>query len=156
VQGRGLLNDSGPRPESSQPLLVRAAPRHPPKSHGSLASRCCAPRFACRTVARARIGRHTGGKALAREQPSGEKAAIDPDGALPPLLDQSRTQTERRAATHRLLARLKSLGAAQGAETPRADAHRYVREQESLILGLLTGAVMARMGRWSSEVPCSR
>jgi hypothetical protein len=78
---------------------------------------------------------------LAREQPSSEKATVDPDGAVPPTLDQSRMQTERRAATHRLLARLKSLGAAQGAETPRAHAHRYVREQESLILGLLNAGV---------------
>lgn len=78
---------------------------------------------------------------MAREQPRGEKAAVDPDGVLPPLLDQSRMQTERRAATHRLLARLKSLGAPQGAETPRAHAHRYVREQESLILGLLNAGV---------------
>ena len=76
-----------------------------------------------------------------RKQPHRETAAVDSDGAVSPPLDQSRMQTERRAATHRLLARLKSLGAAQAAETPRAHAHRYVREQESLILGLLNAGV---------------
>ncbi len=43
-------------------------------------------------------------------------------------------QTERRAATDRLLARLKALDTTEGAQTPRAYAQRYVREQESLIL----------------------
>lgn len=76
-----------------------------------------------------------------RKQPNGERAAVDPDRAVSPPLDQSRMQTERRAATHRLLARFKALGAAQGAETPRAHAYRYVREQESLILGLLNAGV---------------
>ena len=78
---------------------------------------------------------------MAREQPRSEKTDVDPDGAVSPPLDQSRMQTERRAATHRLLARLKSLGATQADETPRAHAHRYVREQESLILGLLNSGV---------------
>ena len=78
---------------------------------------------------------------MAREQPRSQKTVVDTDTALLPPLDLSRMQIERRAATHRLLARLKVVGGAQGAQTPRACAHRYVREQESLILGLLNAGV---------------
>jgi hypothetical protein len=78
---------------------------------------------------------------VANENRRGEKTVVDLDGATPPPLDQSRMQTERRAATDRLLARLKALEGAQGAQTPRTYARRYVREQESLILGLLNAGV---------------
>jgi hypothetical protein len=50
-------------------------------------------------------------------------------------------QTERRAATDRLLARLKALDGRHIAQTPRAYAQRYVRQQEALILGLLNAGV---------------
>jgi hypothetical protein len=65
----------------------------------------------------------------------------DSDGDLSPLLDPSRLQTERRAATNRLLARLKALDGTHTAQTPRAYAQRYVRQQEALILGLLNAGV---------------
>lgn len=65
----------------------------------------------------------------------------DSDGASSPLLDLSRLQTERRAATDRLLARLKALDGTRAAQTPRAYAQRYVRQQEALILGLLNAGV---------------
>jgi len=58
-------------------------------------------------------------------------------------LDPSKMQTERRSATHRLLSRLKALDGDAVAETPRAYAQRYIREQESVILGLLNAGVAA-------------
>jgi hypothetical protein len=75
------------------------------------------------------------------EHDRGEKAAAGSDGAASPLLDQSRLQSERRAATDRLLTRLKALDGTRAAQTPRAYAQRYVRQQEALILGLLHAGV---------------
>ena len=66
---------------------------------------------------------------------------INPDAAVPPALDPPRRQSEHRAATGRLLARLKALERSQETQTPRAYARRYVREQESLVLGLLNAGV---------------
>ena len=71
----------------------------------------------------------------------GGSPVVDSDGASQPLLDPSRLQTERRAATDRLLARLKALDGRHIAQTPRAYAQRYVRQQEALILGLLNAGV---------------
>ena len=59
--------------------------------------------------------------------------------ALP--LDHSKIQAERRVATERLLARLKAIDATQDAQTPRAYASRYIREQEPVILRLLGAGV---------------
>ncbi len=75
------------------------------------------------------------------KQTGGAPPVIDPDNAVPPSLDRSRIQSEHCAATHRLLARLKALKRSQETQTPRAYARRYVREQESLILGLLNAGV---------------
>lgn len=72
-----------------------------------------------------------GGTATIRKQSGVSAAALDP----------SKMQTERRAATHRLLSRLKALDGDAVAETPRAYAQRYIREQESVILGLLNAGV---------------
>ncbi|MGB6450330.1 MAG: hypothetical protein WBE92_06230 [Steroidobacteraceae bacterium] len=78
---------------------------------------------------------------MGEEHDRGEQAAADSDGALSPSLDQSRMQAQRRAATDRLLARLKALDGTHAAQTPRAYAQRYVRQQEALILGLLNAWV---------------
>ena len=59
--------------------------------------------------------------------------------ALP--LDHSTIQAERRVATERLLARLKAIDATQDAQTPRAYASRYIREQEPVILRLLNAGI---------------
>ena len=63
--------------------------------------------------------------------------------AKPPALplDHSKIQAERRVATERLLARLKAIDATQDAQTPRAYASRYIREQEPVILRLLDAGV---------------
>ena len=58
-------------------------------------------------------------------------------------LDQSKIQTERRAATDRLLSRLQSIDRSHKAPSARAYAHLYVREQEALILQLLDAGVAA-------------
>jgi hypothetical protein len=78
---------------------------------------------------------------VGEEQDRGQKGAGESEGAASPLLDQSRLQSERRAATDRLLARLKALDRTHAAQTPRAHAQRYVRQQEALILGLLNAGV---------------
>jgi hypothetical protein len=78
---------------------------------------------------------------VGEEHDRGQKATGQSDGAASPFLDQSRLQSERRAATDRLLARLKALDRTHAAQTPRAYAQRYVRQQEALILGLLNAGV---------------
>ena len=55
--------------------------------------------------------------------------------------DQSKVQTERQAATERLLSRLNALDRTQRAPSARAYAYSYIREQESLILQLLDAGV---------------
>lgn len=55
--------------------------------------------------------------------------------------DQSRVQTERRAATERLLSRLRAIDRSHRAPSARSYAHHYVREQEPLILQLLDAGV---------------
>ena len=75
---------------------------------------------------------------MGKERRRGEREVVDSEGAL--SMDQSKMQSERRAATDRLLARLKALDR-KAVQTPRAYAQRYVREQESLILGLLNAGV---------------
>lgn len=78
---------------------------------------------------------------MASKHPRGAPRLIDRDAPLSPALNPSRRQSEHRAATGRLLARLKALERSQETQTPRVYAHRYVREQESLILGLLNAGV---------------
>ncbi len=75
------------------------------------------------------------------KQSRGAPRLINPDAAVPPALDPPRRQSEHRAATGRLLARLRVLERSQETQTPRAYACRYVRERESLILGLLNAGV---------------
>ncbi len=75
------------------------------------------------------------------KQPRAAPRLVNPDAAVPPALDPSRRQSAHRAATSRLRARLKALERSQETQTPRAYARRYVREQESLIFGLLNAGV---------------
>lgn len=76
-----------------------------------------------------------------KEHSHGGSAIGDSGGTSSPPLDPSRLQVERRAATDRLLARLKALDRPHATQTPRAYAQRYVRQQEALILGLLNAGV---------------
>ncbi len=92
------------------------------------------------------------------KQSRGAPRLINPDAAVPPALGPSRRQSEHRAATGRLLARLKALERPQETQTPRAYARRYVREQESLILGLLNVGVgieeiLADLARTFPSIP---
>lgn len=59
----------------------------------------------------------------------------------PPRFDPSTIHAERKIATDRLLARLKVIEVKQDAQTLRAYASRYVREQEPVILRLLHAGV---------------
>jgi hypothetical protein len=68
-------------------------------------------------------------------------AAGDRTEAVSPPFDPSTMQAERRVATDRLLARLKVIEVKQDAQTLRAYACRYVREQEPVILRLLDAGV---------------
>ena len=73
---------------------------------------------------------------MAEENAHDEGSGVQPK--TPALsLDHSKIQAERRVATERLLARLKAIDATQDAQTPRAYASRYIREQEPVILRLL-------------------
>jgi len=58
-----------------------------------------------------------------------------------PPLDRWKLEAERKAATKRLLARLKALYAAHGAQTSRAYTASYIREQAPSILRLLDTGV---------------
>ncbi len=74
---------------------------------------------------------------MAEENAHDEASSRDPAKAPALPLDHSKIQAERRVATERLLARLKAIDATQDAQTPRAYASRYIREQEPVILRLL-------------------
>ena len=74
---------------------------------------------------------------MAEENAHDEASSRDPAKAPTLPLDHSKIQAERRVATERLLARLKAIDATQDAQTPRAYASRYIREQEPVILRLL-------------------
>ena len=80
------------------------------------------------------------GDNVAEDSAHDEASAAQPKA--PALsLDRSKIQVERRVATERLLARLKAIDATQEAQTPRAYASRYIREQEPVILRLLDAGV---------------
>ena len=97
VQGRCLLNDSGTSPESSQPPLIRAAPRHP---RGHAVAAAPSPDSALRLSPRAgmRIGRQAvrRGKRWPRTIPTMRRAARPPRLSRP--LCRSINQPYRRAA----------------------------------------------------------
>lgn len=78
---------------------------------------------------------------MGKEPTRSAETRTDGSSAGRPALDQSTMQTERRATTDRLLARLKALDGSSGTLTARAYAGRYVREQESLLLRLLGSGV---------------
>ena len=78
---------------------------------------------------------------MAEEDTHDETSSRDPAKAPTLPLDHSKIQAERRVATERLLARLKAIDATQDAQTPRAYASRYIREQEPAILRLLDAGV---------------
>ena len=80
---------------------------------------------------------------MAEENTHDEASSRDPAKAPALPLDHSKIQAERRVATERLLARLKAIDATQDAQTPRAYASRYIREQEPVILRLLDAGVGA-------------
>ena len=77
---------------------------------------------------------------MAEENTHEEASGAQPKAPALPL-DHSKIQAERRVATERLLARLKAIDATQDAQTPRAYASRYIREQEPVILRLLDAGV---------------
>ena len=78
---------------------------------------------------------------MAEENTRDETSSRDPAKAPTLPLDHLKLQGERRVATERLLARLKAIDATQDAQTPRAYASRYIREQEPVILRLLGAGV---------------